>query len=68
MAVNRAQVVADMRDVAGRCEAQACQVAGATSRAEVLGPLLGLIAESAQLRDMAVEIYVRLTEAGEERE
>jgi hypothetical protein len=68
MSVNRAQVVADLRDVAGRSEAQACQVADATSRNEVLGPLLGLITESAQLRDMAAEIYVRLTEAGEEWE
>lgn len=68
MAVNRAQVVADMQDVAGRSEAQACQVADASSRDEVLGPLLGLIAASAQLRDMAAEIYVRLTEAGEEWE
>lgn len=68
MAVNRAQVVADMRELAGRSEAQACQVAEAGSRAEVLGPLLGLITASAQLRDLAAEIYVRLTEAGEEWE
>jgi hypothetical protein len=68
MAVNRAQVVADIRDQAGRSEAQACQVADASSRDEVLGPLLGLITSAATLRDMAAEIYVLLTEAGEEWE
>lgn len=64
--IERAQLVADLRDVAGRSAAQAVQVADATSRDEVLGPLLGLITEAATLRDMAAELYVRLTEAGEE--
>jgi hypothetical protein len=68
VAVNRAQVAADLSDVAGRSAAKAVQVADATSREEALAPLLALITESALLRDLAAETYVRLTEAGEEWE
>lgn len=66
MTLDRAQVLADLSDVAGRSEAQACQVAEASSTADVLGPLLGLITAAATLRDWAAEQYVRLSEGGEE--
>jgi hypothetical protein len=62
-----AQVVRDLGEAAGRSEAQACQVVGSRTRADMCAALLGLLVETATLRDLAAGLYTRLSQdEGEE--
>jgi hypothetical protein len=57
-----ASIVRDLGGAAGRSGAQACQVVESRTREGALASLLGLLTETATLRDLAAELYVRLIE------
>ena len=60
------QAARDLESGAAMAKTLASQAAEAKDAGEMAGPLLGVIGAAAALRDAAAELYIQVTDSGEE--